>query len=347
MPLSRRTFLAAAGAAPFATLSNINNAQPSLTKPHPLQKGDLIEIVMSASVVEKPKELEDAQKTVEGLGYRVKVGKRGSNVWGYFAGRDEERAEDLNEAFADPEVKCIMDYQGGYGAGRILDHLDYGQIRPNPKILVGYSDVTALLLAIYAKTGMVTFHGPLATSTFNDFSRTNFQKVVGESKPAGLLPNPPGEKTPYPPGKTLKPGKAKGRLVGGNLSVICSILGSPFLPSFAGHLLFLEDIGEEPYRVDRMLNSLWISGAAKHVAGIIFGDFHARADRPFKTAPNPTQDFTMLQVLQNFADQGNVPCFCGAWIGHMENKWTLPIGVEAEMDADARTLTILEPAVAM
>lgn len=317
-----------------------------LVKPKALCDGDVVALVAPSSSLATQEEFEQAQRNVEKLGLKVKQSAHALDYWGYLAGTDENRAADLNAAFADPEVKGIICLRGGYGAGRIVDRLDYGLIRRNPKVLVGYSDITALLLALYAKAGVVSFHGPVAISTFGDFDVRNLTKAIKSTGPLGLLSEPAGptDDPPKPDGATLRAGVGSGPLVGGNLSVLVSLLGSPYVPSFEGHLLFLEDVEEDPYRIDRMLNSLRLAGLMKGVQGIVFGDFSPRPAKPDAIPPDPARDFTMQQVLQNFVDQVRIPAYCGAWFGHIRQKLTVPVGVQAEMDADGRTLTVTESA---
>jgi muramoyltetrapeptide carboxypeptidase len=242
-----------------------------ILKPKALRLGDTLALVTPASGVSEQKELDDARKNLEVLGFQVKIGAHAADSWGDFGGTDQHRADDLNAAFADPEVNGIIAYTGGYGCGRIVDLLNYDSFRENPKVVIGYSDITGLDLALYARSGVVTFYGPVASSGFKGFEEENFQKVLKEPEPAGLLtpPSVPLGNPPNPAAATLHPGTVTGRLVGGNLSLIASLIGSPYLPDLSGHILFVEDIGEEPYRVDRMLNSLRISKSIKGVRGIV------------------------------------------------------------------------------
>jgi muramoyltetrapeptide carboxypeptidase len=346
VPISRRTLVAAAGATPFLALAKASYSHPTL-KPKALKKGDTIAIVAPSSAAGKAEDVAQAQAAVEAIGFKVKLGAHVDDYWGYLAGTDEHRAADLNQAFQDPEVDGIFCFQGGYGAGRILDLLDYHAIRRNPKVIIGYSDITALLVGIYARANVVTFHGPIAWSDYKGFEYDNMVRVLEQASPVGALgePTAPSGNTPFPSGATLHPGTAAGKLVGGNLTLLSSLAGSPYLPSFDGHLLFVEDIGEEPYRIDRMLNTLRLCGATKGVKGLIFGDFHAREKKPFDEPTDPARSFDMGQVLQNFTDQMGVPAFSGSWFGHIRDKYTLPLGVHAEMDADNRKLSLLESAV--
>ncbi len=318
-----------------------------ILKPKVLRPGDTLALVTPASGVDKPEDLDDARKNLESAGFTVKVGAHAADTWGYLGGTDQHRADDLNAAFADPEVNGIIAYQGGYGCGRFVDLLDYQSFRDHPKVVIGFSDITGLVLALYARSGVVTFYGPMAGSSFSGYEGENFRKVVKEADPAGLLtpPEQPTGNPPNPSGATLKPGVATGRLVGGNLSLVASLVGSPYLPNLANHILFIEDVGEDPYRVDRMLNTLRISNSMKGVRGVVFGDFRRRGPAPEKPEEDPSKTFTMLQVFQNFADQMGIPAYCGAWFGHIRDKYTLPIGVNATMDAEKQTLTLLESAV--
>ena len=347
MPLTRRTLLAAASALPLASLGKAAFSKPML-KPKALRDGDTIALVAPASALQTQEDLDKARRNIEALGFKVKAGAHALDHWGYLAGTDDNRAADLNAAFKDPDVDGIICLQGGYGAARLLDRLDYDAIRDHPKVLMGYSDVTALLFALYARSRIVTFHGPIALSTFGDFDIQNITKVIRTAEPLGKLavPASPQGHAPDPVPTTLHGGKATGYLAGGNLSLVASLVGSPYFPNLHKHILFLEDIGEDPYRIDRMLNTLYISGAIKGVKGIVFGDFSAREEKPLKPAADPTRDFTMLQVLQNFAHQTKIPAYCGAWFGHIRDKNTIPLGVKAEIDADAQTLTILDSGVA-
>jgi muramoyltetrapeptide carboxypeptidase len=344
--LTRRTLVTAAAGAPLLSLAGSSRAKP-VKKPKMLKPGDTLALIAPASAADSQQAIDAARQGLQAIGFNLKPEPHILDYWGYLGGTDQHRADDVNSAFADPTVNGIMCLQGGYGAGRILPLLDYDLIRKNPKPLLGYSDITALHLAIYARAGIVTFHGPLALSTFQGLEGDVFRRVVQTPTAAGLLgiPDKPSGHPPDPGAATLIPGAAQGKLAGGNLSLVSSLVGSPYLPSFEGHIVFLEDIGEEPYRIDRMLNTLWISGAMKGVRGVMFGDFSARAEKPFSAATDPSRAFTMQQVLQNFANQVNVPTYCGAWFGHIRDKYTLPLGIEAKLDADKQTLEIVEPAV--
>ncbi|MCB0752649.1 MAG: LD-carboxypeptidase, partial [Ignavibacteriae bacterium] len=226
-----------------------------IIKPKKLNKNDVIGIVSPASSPDHYEAIENGVKYLEGIGYRVKIGKNVGKKHGYLAGSDEERLDDLHKMFVDKEVKAIFSIRGGYGSGRLLDRLDFSLIKKNPKIFVGYSDITALQIAIFNKTGLVTFAGPMVATDFsgevNKFAEENFWKVLNSSKKIGKIYNPQKEKF-----YMLNSGRGEGKIIGGNLALVSSLMGTPFLPKFKDSILLLEDIGEEPYRVDRLLNQL-------------------------------------------------------------------------------------------
>jgi muramoyltetrapeptide carboxypeptidase len=261
---------------------------------------------------------------------------------GYLAGTDAERAADVNAMFADPEVDGIIAMRGGYGCARILPLLDYQTIAQNPKILVGYSDVTALLLAIYQRTGLVTFHGPVANGGFNTFTASCFQQVLMAGE-AVVMQNPvhkgDGLVQVTDRIRTIVPGKASGVLAGGNLTVLCSIIGSGYLPDWAGKILFIEDINEEVYKIDRMLTQLKLAGVLAGLRAIVVGKF---------TGSSPAQSYgslTLEEVLIDHLQPLGIPVFAGAMIGHLPAKFTVPIGLEAEVDATLGTIALRGPAV--
>jgi muramoyltetrapeptide carboxypeptidase len=284
-------------------------------------------------------------ETVESLGFRAKPGQHLFRRHGYFAGTDEERAADLNAMFADPEVDGIICLRGGYGASRTLPHLDFDLIRRNPKALIGYSDITSLLNPIQKLTGLVTFHGPIADQKYTPYTLAQFQKVVQTpAAPAALAAPPPFETSPGQVERqnriaTLVPGTARGRLVGGNLTLLAHLAGTPYAPDYAGAIVFFEDVQETVHRIDRMLTQLWLTGSLQQAAGIVFGKF---TEIPASTS---TFQFSLEQVLADRARAVGIPAVRGLMIGHVEDQATLPIGCKVELDADARTLTLLEPAV--
>lgn len=313
--------------------------------PPRLKPGDLVAIVAPAGYSGGQDVLDGARGNVESLGLTAKIMPNAAKRWGYLAGTDEERASDLNEAVRDPLVKGIIALRGGYGAMRLLPLLDYDAMRETPKILMGYSDVTALLNAYAARSGVVTYHGPIAEAKFLGFEGEQARRVLFEDGPIGLLPTPTElrGRPVFPAPRTIQPGKAKGRLIGGNLSLISPCAGTPYGPDFDGAILFIEDVREEPYRVDRMLSGLWLGGHLDQLKGIVIADFRPPATRPEEPDADQEEDdgFSLDQVFDNLRLWTKIPIFCGLYAGHIADKLTLPIGATVEMDADARTLAVL------
>jgi muramoyltetrapeptide carboxypeptidase len=342
--MSRRAFLGALGAVGAASVGAAGAApsSPSVVRPRRLEVGDTIGLVAPANATFLAEELAIARETFEALGLRVKIGPHLLDRYGYFAGRDEARAADVNGAFADPAIDAVFALRGGWGSARLLPLLDYGLIRKHPKILMGYSDVTALLLAVHARTGLLTFHGPVGVSTWTPFSIEHMAAVLFEAE-APLLENPvelrDGIVQVEDRIQTIAPGRARGRLLGGNLTVLTAIVGSPYLPSFDGAILFVEDTGEQVYRVDRMLTQLALAGVLSRVAGVVFGRC---------TDCKPGDGYgalTLDEVLADHVKTLRVPAFRGAMIGHIDKQFTIPVGGEAEIDADRGTIRLLGPAV--
>jgi len=338
--MNRRSFLAAipAGAA-------MAQAQPGLVKPRVLRPGDTVGLVTPSTYVSDPDRLWLAQKTVEALGLRCKMGRSVGRREGYLGGTIRERVEDLHAMFADPEVKGVFCVRGGYGTAMLLDSLDYSLIRKNPKVFLGYSDITALHLGIHRMTGLVTFHGPVVLSGLSDWTLEHFRRALFETKPLGRLSNPPEPRPirPRHPWRAVRPGKARGPLIGGNLTLISTTLGTPYEIQTEGKILFLEDVGEEPYSIDRMLTHLRLAGKFRGIRGLVWGE--CAACRPREFQPGFESTFSTGEVVQNILGALDVPVLTGLVIGHTDDQLTLPLGVEAELDADAGTLTILESAL--
>ncbi|MDH5833475.1 S66 peptidase family protein [Luteimonas kalidii] len=347
--MRRRHFLGTAAMAASAALApGVGSAARSgagmaQRLPRPLSPGGTVALVSPSSAVSDPFDLQLAREVMEALGLRVTTGAHYAARRGHLAGTDAERAGDLNAAFADPQVDAIVCTRGGSGAARLLPLLDYDAIRANPKVLLGYSDVTALHCAIQARTGLVTFHGPIGTGSWNRFNADQFRRVFFEREllryenriEAGDELVPRRNRT-----RTLTPGKARGRLLGGNLTVLTALAGSPYLPDFDGAILFLEDVSEAPYRVDRMLTTLSLMGVLDRIAGFVFGEC---------TECDPGDGYgslTLSQILDDFILPLGIPAYTGAMIGHIREQFILPVGGEVELDADAGTLRLLAPAFA-
>jgi len=318
------------------------NTVPKMLRPRRLKAGDTIGLVSPSMARYERMPFAIAAENMAALGFKVKEGKSLRARNGYFAGTDAERADDLNAMFADPEVAGIIAMSGGAGATRILNRLDYDLIRRNPKCLGGFSDITALLNAIQARTGLVTFHGPMAASEWNEFTLGYFRRLLIDGE-AMTFRNPvelngmltqTSDRT-----QTLRGGRARGRLLGGNLSVLNTLLGTPYLPDFHGAILLIEDVDEYIYRIDRMFAHLRLAGVLDKLAGVVIGQF---------VDCKPGEGYGRLaleEVFDDYLKPLNVPAYSGAMFGHIKRKFTLPIGLEAEMDADACTLVLSQPAV--
>lgn len=321
-------------------IAQANSFSQPLLKPPSLKVGDTIGLVNPASFITS-EALEEIKETLTDIGLNYKLGTHILDRYGYLAGKDIDRATDINTMFADPSVKAILTLRGGWGCNRILPLINYQLIRKNPKIIIGYSDITSLLLAIYALSGIVTFHGPVATSTWNEFTKDYVQRILfnGEAVTMQNSLNT-GENINAKPIQieTITPGKARGKLIGGNLSVLSAMVGSAYLPNWQRSILFLEEIGEEVYRVDRMLTQLKLAGILDRISGFIFGQCT-------RCAPEkPEQSLTLMQVLQDHIQPLKIPAWYGAAIGHIPNKFTLPIGIEVEIDANNGSIQMLESA---
>ena len=316
-------------------------SSPPPIKPKRLAPGDTVGLVLPATAAFEADSIALAKEQLEAIGLKVRIGPHAYDQWGYFAGHDRDRAGDINRMFADDSIAGIVCYTGGWGSPRVLPYLDYELIARKPKVIIGYSDISALLNAIHKKTRLITFHGPVGGSNFEPYSLENFRRVVMTAEPAGLL-QPPEKKPAELVDRTnrivrLAPGKATGRLVGGNLTMVTSIMGTPYELETAGKILFLEDIHEEVYRIDRMLSQLALGGRLDHLAGFVFG----RCTQCEVKGPS----FSLEEILRDRFGSLGVPALSGLSFGHVEQKLTLPIGAMATLDADAGTLRIDEAAV--
>lgn len=305
---------------------------PSLIFPRPFAKGDTIGIAAPASPPDKPNVIEDSIARFKKLGFKVKAGRNLRKRDSYLAGSDEERASDINALFADPEVRGVFALRGGYGSCRILTMLDYKTIRANPKPFIGYSDITAMHLAILMKTGLVTFHGSNASSAFTKPNFAACENMLMGAGKSDLLFSP---KTPNPATlKTIVPGKAAGQLIGGNFTCLLRLLATPFVPDFRKAILFLEDTGEKAYRVDGMFTHLRLASILDQIGGLVLGQFDH---------PDPAEEKRIVTVLKREAEAIGVPCVIGAPIGHFAGQIIVPQGVQAKLDATARQLIFRAP----
>lgn len=316
--------------------------KPATIKPPRLKSGDTVALVNPASAIAHRMDIEIAIESFQALGLKVKTGENLTQRRGYFAGTDQERASDLNRALQDPDVSAVVALRGGWGSARILPLVDYQAIVDSPKIILGYSDVTALLLAIYSRTGVVTFHGPVGLGPWNPFSVDYLKKVLFEGATVTFRnPRHIGSNLTQVRNRiqTLTPGKASGHLLGGNLTVLTSIVGSQYLPDWTGAILFLEDVGENIYRIDRMLTQLKLAGILDEISAFVFGKC---------SDCKPGEGYgslTIEEVLEDHIKPLGIPAWRGSMIGHLAEKFTVPEGVRAEIDASTGVIRMLESAV--
>lgn len=346
MTINRRFFLQTFGSAVLASqmpaASQDNPSPSSILKPPRLKAGDTVGLINPASFLD-PEDIDFVKKELAKFSLKVKLAAHVRDRYGYLGGKDVDRAADVNAMFADASVKALIAMRGGWGGNRILPLLDYELIRRHPKIIIGYSDITSLLLAIYARSGLVTFHGPVGTSSWNAFSVNCFKRILFNGELMTLRNAPNTGSRGNPPASvrvtTLTAGKARGQLVGGNLSVLTAMVGSPYLPDWKQKILFVEEIGEEVYRIDRMLTQLKLAGILNQISGFIFGQC-TDCD-----PEEPDKSLTLAQVLSEHIKPLRIPAWYGSMIGHIPNKFTLPVGGEVEIDAGNGTIQLLEPAV--
>jgi len=318
------------------------SAAAAIVKPRALKPGDTVGLIAPASYTFDLWSLDDAAARVEALGLKPKFGKYVRGRRGFLSGTDDERLEDLHAMFADRGVSAVFALQGGYGTPRLLDRLDYDLIRRNPKILLGYSDITGLHLAIGRRSGLVTFHGPNMVGSLPPRTLELLKKALFVAEPIGELTNPE-ETDPLNvefPLRTVTPGVARGRIVGGNLTLVTATMGTPYEIQTKDRIVFLEDTGEAPYRIDRMLVQLRLAGKLQEAAGIVFGT--CTDCGPGKSSFELS--LSLSEVLMEQLGTLRKPVLAGLVFGHTKEKAVIPLGVEAELDATARRVTVLEAA---
>lgn len=339
----RRQFLSVAGGALASAISAESQATGGPLKPRALKPGDTVGLITPSTPMMDPDRAVVVERTMRYFELKPKwganVGRRAD-----FAETIEHRASDLNAMFADPEVRGVFCIRGGYGAGQILDRIDYDLIRRNPKVFIGYSDITALHLAIQQKTGLVTFHGPITTSRFTPYTQDCYRRALFSTAPLGALTNPPETNTLRPSHslRAIRGGKARGALIGGNLSLICATMGTPYEIYTRGRILLLEDVEEQAYSIDRMLTQLRLAGKLDQAAGIVWGECTDCGVRDYK--PSTASPFGLSETVDTILKTVKTPVLSGLTIGHTNDQLTLPIGVTATLDADRGTLTIEEAA---
>ena len=335
--MDRRQFLLSTAA---AGISAAAYSQTSPVKPPRVRRGDRVGLASPATAAFERYPIEIMQEALESLGLEVVLGENFYERDGYFAGDDEARASDINDFFRDESIRLIF-ARGGWGSARVLPLLDYEAIAANPKVLLGYSDATALINGVYTQTGLVTFHGP---SPLDRFSAKYFERVImdGDAVTMENLVEVDDDKLVQTEHRlqTLSGGKARGPIFGGNLTVLTAIIGSPYVPNFNGAILFLEDVNEAVYRVDRMLTQLKLAGILDQISGFVFGRCtECGSGTSFGS-------LTLEDVLDRHIRPLGIPAFNGSMIGHIDQQFTLPIGIDVEIDADRGTIRMLEAGVA-
>lgn len=343
--MEKRTFLKSlgllAGASPFFTLDSIaKNSGPSTLVPKPFKKGDTVGLVSPSAATADRMQFIFAKEALEALGLNVKLGENLDNRYGHLAGTDMERANDLNQMFADQEIKAVICIRGGSGASRILPLLDYAMIAKNPKPILGYSDITAIHCAINSQTGMVTFHGPNGSGSWNSFNVDQFEQMFFEQEKMTFKnEQAKGDDLVVKANRiqTLRAGKVAGKILGGNLTVLTALSGTAYYPDFQDSILFIEDIGEDPYRIDRMMSTLMLNGTLSKIKGFIFGQC---------SDCEPGGGYGSLsvdQVIDDYILPLGIPAYTGAMIGHLPKQFIVPVGAKVQMDAEEGTFTMLEP----
>jgi muramoyltetrapeptide carboxypeptidase len=308
-------------------------------KPKRLLKGDLIGIISPASTPDDLSRINSGVKYLEKLGYKVLVGSNVGKNHGYLAGSDEERLNDLHSMFKNKMVKAIMCARGGYGSPRLLDRIDYKLIQKNPKIFIGYSDITALQMAFLQKSNLVTFAGPMLAVDFHDevssFTEAFFWRIVTSNKKIGRIKNPNSEKL-----YCLRKGSARGQIVGGNLALLVSLMGTQYFPDIRNKILLLEDTGEAPYRLDRLINQLRIAGVFDKVKGVVLGAF-----TDCKESDPSKKTLTLGEVIEDYFTRVKKPVVYNFQHGHIKDNITIPYGIKFKLNASRCFIEIVEGAV--
>lgn len=298
-----------------------------------LEKGDTIGIV-SPSSNEEPKKIEESINFLKHLGFKVKNGRHIYDRWGYLAGKDKDRAQDLMDMFLDKDVDMILCIRGGYGAMRLLPLIDFDIIRNNPKIFCGFSDITTLLNNIYQRCDLITFHSPMCNSKFDSSTLKTFLDTLMFGYNPFTIENTDNIPTDHFNGDYVK-----GELAGGNLSLICNTIGTPYAVNTKDKILFIEEVNEEPYKIDRMLTHLHLSGKLQQCRGFIIGQFRDCDFSEFK------QSLTLSEIFENRILSLKKPTLTNFQSGHSYPKITIPIGAEVEIDLKNGKIHLLEPVV--
>ncbi len=344
--MKRRTFNALLpgmllGSLNVSPFSLKNKTGQATVKPERLKKGDTVGLITPGSYA-PPSAVQKSVRNLQDLGLRVRKGRYLTAKRGYNAGTDEQRLEDLHSMFADPQIKAIWCVRGGYGCTRLLPLIDYDLIRRHPKILIGFSDITALSNAIYQRTGLVGFHGPLGSSTIDAYAAGHIRALLFEGvneHSIDLQGHPNAKNKNNYSSKTFRAGVASGILAGRNLSVLVAMAGTPYAFRASNTLLFLEDVGEKPYRVDRMLTQFRQSTAMDQINGIALGIFH-------DCEPDPEDESLSLEeTLEDRLAKLQKPVQYGYPFGHIKYQCVLPVGINANLDTGNQQMMLLENAV--
>lgn len=301
-----------------------------LIKPKRLKPGDTVGFLAPAGIVYDRSDFNRMERVMDELGLNVRFGDYVRVRHGYFSGTDHQRAMELNRFFIDASIDAIIAVRGGWGASRILPYLNFSSFRTHPKILCGFSDITTLHLAILKECGLVTFHGPNGASEWSDLTKRSFREVLMDGAKAKYISN--GRV------RTISPGIAEGPLLGGNLTILTTSLGTSYQPDCTGAILFLEDVGEPVYKIDRMLTHLKLAGILDVINGFIFGNCD--------DCPRPRPDhFTLEEIIRQHIEPLEIPAMIGADISHGDVNFTIPMGLQARMDAEKVEFELLEEAV--
>ncbi len=356
--MNRRDFiykgivLSATGLLPLSIQSEVTQnsvtytgSKKSIIKPARLKKGDKIGLIAPGFQIRED-QLEKSIQNLKLFGFQAVYSNRLLGKSGYFSGTDLERADDINDFFANPEIKGIMAIKGGYGCARILNLLDYQTIRKNPKVIIGFSDVTALLNAIYQETGLITFHGPVSQTIYRDYNAMQFKRIIMNPAKYTLIESSPDDlklslENPEYNRYIITKGKAEGQLIGGNLSVFVSMTGTKYQLDCKGKIVFIEDLDEEPYRIDRMLTQLIESGMLQQASGIVFG-----ICKGCNTSKSKIPDsFSLKDVVEDRIKPLGIPACYGLSFGHNIHNFTIPVGIDAKLDTEKMTVELMENAV--
>lgn len=323
-----KSALAVGSASLLACTTGFTEEKPKntsdLVTPPRLVVGDTIVLFAPAGAVFNQKYVASVSNTLRELGFKVELAASVKAQFGYFSMTDIERGNEINSLFQNKEYKAMIAMRGGWGCARLLEYLDLDAIKSNPKIVMGYSDLTSLLNYITQQTGLITYHGIMGYSTWNWFAKEQFKSALMENQKR-TLQNPENDRKEL---ATWQNGSTTGNLIGGNLSVLVTLIGTPYEPIWKDGILFLEETHEEPYSIDRMLFQLKAAGVFEQLNGVVLGKFNDCVPE------DPEKSFSLSELLHQYFDDFKKPIYVGASFGHVLYKWILPIGVEVEMNAD-------------